>query len=155
MDTWETGMGIAFLMELWERGIINEADIAEWVGEPIPLEWGNHHTMEQIIEATALQKNTLGQILQGGVYQAAKRIGELRPGSRQAIMDFLRIPWNRPSRSGRELLYPRDTRPRRRASPLVSGERGRVLQATGCLPTAGACCCPSPFFSPWLMHGGA
>jgi aldehyde:ferredoxin oxidoreductase len=78
MDTWEIGMGIAFLMELWERRVINEADITEWAGEPLSLEWGNHHTVEQIIEATALQKNMLGQILQGGVYQAAKRIGELR-----------------------------------------------------------------------------
>jgi len=78
MDTWEIGMGIALLMELWEQGIITRSDIAEWTGEPLSLEWGNYQAMEQIIEAVALQKNILGHILQGGVYQAAKRIGELR-----------------------------------------------------------------------------
>jgi aldehyde:ferredoxin oxidoreductase len=78
MDTFEIGMGIALLMELWERGIITKADVIEWAGEPLSLEWGNYQAMEQIIEGVALQKNMLGQILQGGVCQAAKRIGELR-----------------------------------------------------------------------------
>lgn len=78
MDTWEVGMGIAFLMELWEQGIITKSDITEWTGEPLALKWGNYQAMEKIIEAIALQKNMLGEILQGGVYQAAKRIGELR-----------------------------------------------------------------------------
>jgi len=78
MDTFEIGMGISLLMELWEQGIITEADTVEWTGEPLSLEWGNYQAMEQIIEAIALQKNMLGHMLQGGVYQAAKRIGELR-----------------------------------------------------------------------------
>lgn len=78
MDTFEIGMGIALLMELWERGIITKADIAEWTGVALSLEWGNYQAMEQIIEGVALQKNRLGQILQGGLFQAAKRIGELR-----------------------------------------------------------------------------
>jgi len=78
MDTMEIGMSISFIMELWERGIITEVDITEWTGEPLSLKWGNHQTMEQIIEAIALQKNMLGEILDGGVYQAAKRISELQ-----------------------------------------------------------------------------
>ena len=78
MDTFETGMAIAFLMELWERKIITSADTAEWNGEPLALDWGNYESAEKIIESMALQNNALGKILQGGVYQAALRIGELK-----------------------------------------------------------------------------
>ncbi len=78
IDTWEVGMGIAFLMELWEQGIITKSDITEWTGEPLALKWGNYQAMEKIIESIALQKNMLGEILGRGVYQTAKRIGELR-----------------------------------------------------------------------------
>ena len=76
IDTFEIGMAIALLMELWDRGIISKADTERWTGRPLSLEWGNYVAMEQIIRATALQENKLGHILQGGLYQAAKRIGE-------------------------------------------------------------------------------
>ncbi len=78
MDTWEIGMGIALLMELREKGVITDSDIKEWTGEPLTLEWGNCSAIEQIIEATALNSNALGQIMQGGVYEAAKKIGDLK-----------------------------------------------------------------------------
>ncbi|MFC1822816.1 aldehyde ferredoxin oxidoreductase family protein [Thermodesulfobacteriota bacterium] len=78
MDTMEIGMGISFLMELWERELITEADTIEWTGEALSLNWGNYQTMEKIIEAIALKKNRLGEILHRGVYQAAKQIGQLR-----------------------------------------------------------------------------
>lgn len=78
MDTMETGMGISFLMELWERGIIDQEDISAWTGRPLTLEWGNHRAMEELIKATALKQNQLGEILAGGVYQAALEIGELK-----------------------------------------------------------------------------
>ncbi len=78
MDTMETGMVIAFLMELWERGIISQEDTAKWAGEPLSLEWGNYEAVERIIEAIALRKNKLGELLSGGVYKAALMIERMK-----------------------------------------------------------------------------
>ncbi len=78
MDTMEAGMGIAFLMELWERRIITPEDVTEWAGEPLNLEWGNYESAENILDSIAFQKNTLGKILAGGVYRAALKISELK-----------------------------------------------------------------------------
>lgn len=78
MDTMEAGMSIALLMELWERGIITEADTTEWAGEPLPLDWGNHSSVEKVLRTMATQSNPLGEILKGGVYQAALTIGQLK-----------------------------------------------------------------------------
>ena len=78
MDTIEVGMAIAFLMELWEKGIVTRADTAEWTGEPLTLEWGNYESAEKIVEAIALQKNALGKMMLGGVYQTASRLSELK-----------------------------------------------------------------------------
>lgn len=78
MDTFEVGMGVAFLMELWERGIITERDINAWAGEPLSFEWGNWETVDKVIDMVALKKNTLGEILANGVYGAALRIEKLK-----------------------------------------------------------------------------
>ena len=80
-------MEIAFLMELWERGIITERDTARWTGDPLSLEWGNFETMERIIDAIALQKNGLGDLLSGGVYQIAMKIENTKnvPARRHAL----------------------------------------------------------------------
>ena len=78
MDCFEAGMSISFLMELWQRGIVTGEDMARWTGEPLSLKWGDSDTVEKLLETIALQKNQLGEILRGGVYQAAKKIEELK-----------------------------------------------------------------------------
>ncbi|MDO8490787.1 MAG: aldehyde ferredoxin oxidoreductase C-terminal domain-containing protein, partial [Dehalococcoidia bacterium] len=78
MDVMETAMGIAFLMELWDRGIITGQDTFRWTGETISLEWGNQEAVERIIEAVALHKNELGDLLSGGVYKAAMKIEDIK-----------------------------------------------------------------------------
>ncbi len=78
MDTFEIGMGIALLMELWERGIITAQDTNEWMGEPLSLDWGNWETVDRLIDAVALKKNMLGEILKGNVYQTAVKIEQLK-----------------------------------------------------------------------------
>jgi len=65
-------------MELWQRGIITEPDMVEWTGEPLSLEWGNCEAVEKILGMIAFQENKLGEILKGGVYQAARAIEELK-----------------------------------------------------------------------------
>jgi aldehyde:ferredoxin oxidoreductase len=78
MDVMETSMSIAFFMELRERGIITQKDTVQWTGKPLSLEWGNSEAMEEIVEAIALRKNELGEILSGGVYRAGLRIEEAK-----------------------------------------------------------------------------
>ncbi|MFC1944302.1 aldehyde ferredoxin oxidoreductase C-terminal domain-containing protein [Chloroflexota bacterium] len=79
MDTMEIGMGLSFLMELWERGIITGEDVGSWTGgEVLSLEWGNYRAMERLIDAAALRQNMLGDILGEGVYGMAVRIGGLK-----------------------------------------------------------------------------
>jgi len=78
MDVMEISMTTAFLMELWERGIITLEDTKKWTGEPLSLEWGNSETMEKIIEFTGLRNNELGDMVSGGVYRTAIRIEEIK-----------------------------------------------------------------------------
>ncbi len=78
MDTMEIGMSIAFLMELWQRGIITAEDTADWYGESLSLEWGNDRSVEKIIDAIGLKKSSLGEILRGGVYETALRLSEIK-----------------------------------------------------------------------------
>lgn len=74
MDVMETAMEIAFIMELWERKIIDREDIIKWAGEPLSLEWGNYETVEKLMDDIGLQKTELGRLLSGGVYQTALKI---------------------------------------------------------------------------------
>jgi len=78
MDIFEVGMGISFMMELWQRGIITGEDVEGWTGEPLSLEWGNVEAMEKLIDSIALQNNPMGRILSRGVYRAAQRIEEIK-----------------------------------------------------------------------------
>lgn len=78
MDAIELSVTCAFLMELWERGIITAQDTAEWLGEPITLEWGNYRAVARIIESVAFQNNRLGALIKDGAYQAAQRIEQLK-----------------------------------------------------------------------------
>ena len=78
LDSFEAGMSISFLMELWQRGLITESDMIEWTGESLSLEWGNFQAVEKILGMIAFQENKLGEILKGGVYRTAKAIEELK-----------------------------------------------------------------------------
>ena len=70
LDTMSVGAAIGFAFELYERGILtkNEADA-------MPLTWGNHYAMMDLIKETAYRVG-LGDILADGVRKAAARIGK-------------------------------------------------------------------------------
>jgi len=78
IDAMETLASLSFLMELWQRGLITEKDTAEWMGEPVRLEWGNYEAVDKVMDCIAYQSNQMGEILKGGVYRAAQMIEELR-----------------------------------------------------------------------------
>ncbi|MDP6510544.1 MAG: aldehyde ferredoxin oxidoreductase N-terminal domain-containing protein, partial [Dehalococcoidia bacterium] len=50
VDFLEIGNICAFLMELWERGIVTAQDMHEWTGEPITMEWGNVDAVDKVME---------------------------------------------------------------------------------------------------------
>jgi aldehyde:ferredoxin oxidoreductase len=70
IDTISTGTTIAFAMECYEHGIINEADT-----DGISLTWGNHRAMIAMVEKLA-RREGFGDVLADGVRLAAERIGE-------------------------------------------------------------------------------
>lgn len=78
MDLMEIGACCGLLMELWQKGLIDQKDTEEWLSEPVTLEWGNHEVIAKIIESVAFQNNKMGKILQGGVYKAAQYIEAMK-----------------------------------------------------------------------------
>jgi aldehyde:ferredoxin oxidoreductase len=76
MDLMEIGGIIAFLMELWQRGIITKEHTLEWFGEPISMEWGNFDAVFKVIKAVALQENELGRICSKNVGKVAEVLTE-------------------------------------------------------------------------------
>jgi len=69
IDTISTGAAIAFAMELFELGIINEKDIG------FSLQWGDGRALIKMVTEIGLNKN-FGIILGQGVKKAAQLIGK-------------------------------------------------------------------------------
>lgn len=78
MDVFEISCTCGLLMELWQKGFINQKDIEEWMGEPISLNWGNYEVVEKIIKSVGLQTNKLGKMVGKGVYKLAKEIDKIK-----------------------------------------------------------------------------
>ncbi len=69
LDTISAGVCIAFAMECYEKGIINEQDAMG-----LNLKWGNAEAILRLIEAIGERKG-LGDILAEGVKRASEKIG--------------------------------------------------------------------------------
>jgi len=70
LDTLETGNMIAWAMELYEKGILTDADT-----NGLKLEWGNDEAVLEMVTRIAKRKG-LGDILAEGPLRAAERIGK-------------------------------------------------------------------------------
>jgi aldehyde:ferredoxin oxidoreductase len=70
MDTLEVGNIIAWAMELYEKGILTDADT-----EGLKLEWGNDEAVLEMIVRIA-ERQGLGDILAEGPLRAAAKIGQ-------------------------------------------------------------------------------
>lgn len=68
LDTISTGATIAFAMECYEKGIINQKDT-----DGIDLTWGNHQAIVAMTEKIA-RREGFGEVLADGVKVAAERI---------------------------------------------------------------------------------
>lgn len=70
IDTMSAGVSIAFAMELYEKGILTEADTGG-----VELKFGNHKAMMDLLQDITYRRG-LGDILADGVKAAAERIGK-------------------------------------------------------------------------------
>jgi aldehyde:ferredoxin oxidoreductase len=70
LDTLEVGSMIAWAMELYEKGILTDADT-----DGLKLEWGNDEAVLEMIVRIAERKG-LGDILAEGPLRAAEKIGQ-------------------------------------------------------------------------------
>lgn len=78
IDPLEVGCCLALLMELWERGHIDERDTEAWTGERLRFEWGSIEVAEKFIDMVGRQTTQLGKMAGMGVYQLAKKIEEIK-----------------------------------------------------------------------------
>lgn len=78
LDVLEVGACCAFLMELWQRGILNQKDMVEFAGEPLSLEWGNCESVAKVIQSIASQSNQLGRMFRKGVYRGTAEMERLK-----------------------------------------------------------------------------
>jgi aldehyde:ferredoxin oxidoreductase len=78
MDTIDLGGVIAFSMELYQRGILSKEE-----ADGLDLEWGNYHTMLELVRRIAYREGPFADLLAHGVHVAAQEIG--RGAERYAV----------------------------------------------------------------------
>jgi aldehyde:ferredoxin oxidoreductase len=78
LDTIDLGGVIAFSMELYQRGILTKEE-----ADGLDLEWGNYHTMLELIRRIAFREGPFADLLAHGVHAAAQEIG--RGAERYAV----------------------------------------------------------------------
>jgi len=70
LDSIDVGSLIAFVMDLYEQGILTEQETAG-----LKLEWGNPEVMKILVEQIAFRSSWLGDLLAQGIRKAADIIG--------------------------------------------------------------------------------
>ena len=70
IDNKGAGNLVAFALDLYERGILTPADSAG-----LELTWGNAEAMEALLEEIVYRSTPLGELLSGGIREAAAKIG--------------------------------------------------------------------------------
>jgi aldehyde:ferredoxin oxidoreductase len=78
LDTIDLGGVMAFSMELHQRGILSKEE-----ADGLDLEWGNYHTMLELIRRIAFREGPFADLLGNGVHVAAQEIG--RGAERYAV----------------------------------------------------------------------
>ena len=78
LDTIDLGGVMAFSMELYQRGILSKEE-----ADGLDLEWGNYHTMLELVRRIAYREGPFADLLAHGVHVAAQEIG--RGAERYAV----------------------------------------------------------------------
>jgi aldehyde:ferredoxin oxidoreductase len=78
IDNQDLSCAISFLMELKQRDLINDRDVAELFGHEQSLEWGNMDDIESCVQDIVFQRNPFGEIFNDGPYKGALRYSEMK-----------------------------------------------------------------------------
>ncbi len=69
IDVFSVVADVAFLLDLYERGIVDQADL-----DGLPLKWGDKEILEHLIDKIS-KREGCGELFARGIAEAAKRIG--------------------------------------------------------------------------------
>jgi aldehyde:ferredoxin oxidoreductase len=78
IDNQDLSCAISFLMELKQRKLITDQDVAELFGHQQSLEWGNMDDIEACLHSIVFQKDLFGKLFGDGPYLGAIRYSELK-----------------------------------------------------------------------------
>lgn len=76
MDNQDLSCSISFLMELKEKDLISDRDVAELFGRPQRLEWGNMEDIEACVHDMATRSNLFAELFNDGPYWGALRYSQ-------------------------------------------------------------------------------
>ena len=76
IDNQDLSCSISFIMELRQRELISDKDVAELFGKSQRLEWGNMEDIESLIRSVVHQENPFGWMFRDGAYWGALRYSE-------------------------------------------------------------------------------
>lgn len=78
IDNQDLSCSISFLMELKQRDLISDRDVAELFGHEQPLRWGNMDDIEACVDSIVFRKNPFGEIFNDGPYKGALRYSAMK-----------------------------------------------------------------------------
>ena len=78
IDNQDLSCSISFLMELKQRELITDRDVAELFDRDQSLEWGNMEDVEACVEDIVFRRNLFGELFNDGPYKGALRYSEVK-----------------------------------------------------------------------------
>ena len=78
IDNQDLSCSISFLMELKQRDLISDRDVAELFGRDQPLRWGNMDDIEACIDSIVFQKDKFGELFSDGPYYGALKYSQMK-----------------------------------------------------------------------------
>ena len=78
VDNQDLSCSISFLMELKQRELLSEREVAELFGHEQSLRWGNMEDIEACMESIVFQSNPFGVMFGDGPYFGALKLSEMK-----------------------------------------------------------------------------
>ncbi len=78
VDNQDLSCSISFLMELKQRELLSDHDVAELFGHAQPLRWGNMEDIEACMESIVFQSNPFGVMFGDGPYFGALKLSAMK-----------------------------------------------------------------------------
>ena len=78
IDNQDLSCSISFIMELKQRELLSDRDVAELFGRAQPLRWGNMEDIEACIESVVFQSSPFGVMFSDGPYFGALKLSAMK-----------------------------------------------------------------------------